>query len=134
MTHLRVSEAAALVGVSDDTLRRWIKAEGIDTSVDEAGRMVISGADVADYAIRASAPAQEGDVLRSARNHFVGIVTAVKTDTVMAQVDMQCGPFRVVSLMSSEAVAELGLEVGSVATAVIKATTVIIETNPGSAR
>ena len=134
MTHLRVSEAAALVGVSDDTLRRWIKAEGIDTSVDEAGRTVIAGTDLADYAARASAPEEARDTLRSARNHFVGIVTAVKTDTVMAQVDMQCGPFRVVSLMSSEAVRDLGLEVGSVATAVIKATTVIVETSPRAPR
>lgn len=130
MPHLRIAEAAALVGVSDDTLRRWVKAEDIPTSLDEAGRQVISGADLADYAVRSAAPAREGDVLRSARNHFVGIVTAIKTDAVMAQVDMQCGPFRVVSLMSSEAVTDLGLEVGSVATAVIKATTVIVETAP----
>lgn len=134
MTHLRISEAAALVGVSDDTLRRWIKSEGIATSKDDGGTTVIAGADVATYAVRASSPAQSGDVLRSARNHFVGIVTAVKTDAVMAQVDMQCGPFRVVSLMSSEAVRDLQLEVGSVATAVIKATTVIIETTPGASQ
>ena len=134
MTHLRISEAALLVGVSDDTLRRWIKSSGIDTSVDDGGRTLIAGADLAGYAVRSSAPARDGDVLRSARNHFVGIVTAVKTDTVMAQVDMQCGPFRVVSLMSSEAVHDLGLEVGSVATAVIKATTVIIETAPRAAQ
>ncbi|NTV39476.1 MAG: TOBE domain-containing protein [Demequinaceae bacterium] len=134
MTHLRISEAASLVAVSDDTLRRWIKAEGILTAPDEAGRTVIAGADLAAYAARAAAPPEGGDVLRSARNHFVGLVTAVKTDTVMAQVDLQCGPFRVVSLMSSEAVRELGLEVGSVATAVVKATTVIIETSPGSGR
>ena len=63
----------------------------------------------------------------SARNRLVGLVTAVKTDAVMAQVDMQCGPFRVVSLMSSEAVAELGLEPGSVAVAIIKSTNVIVE-------
>ena len=134
MPRLRVSEAAALVGVSDDTLRRWIKSSGIVTSLDEGGRTVIAGADLAGYAARTPAPAPAGDVLRSARNHFVGIVTAVKTDAVMAQVDMQCGPFRVVSLMSSEAVSDLGLEVGSVATAVIKATTVIIETTPGSSQ
>jgi len=134
MTHLRVSEAAALVGVSDDTLRRWIKAGGIETSVDEGGRTVIAGADLAGYAVRAAAPHETGDVLRSARNHFVGLVTAVKTDAVMAQVDLQCGPFRVVSLMSSEAVRELDLKVGSVATAVVKATTVIIETSPGPGR
>lgn len=134
MTHLRVSEASNLVGVSDDTLRRWIKAEAIETSLDEGGRTVIAGEELAAYAVRATAPPEGGDVLRSARNHFVGLVTAVTTDTVMAQVDLQCGPFRVVSLMSSEAVRELGLEVGSVATAVVKATTVIIETTPGTGR
>jgi molybdopterin-binding protein len=61
----------------------------------------------------------------------VGLVTRVVTDTVMAQVELQCGPHRVVSLMSSEAVAELGLEPGSVAVAVVKATTVIVETPKG---
>ncbi len=134
MTHLRISEAASLVGVSDDTVRRWVKATGIKTTKDESGRTVIDGKDVATYAVRAASPAEAGDVRRSARNHFVGLVTAVKTDAVMAQVDLQCGPFRVVSLMSSEAVRDLGLEVGSVATAVIKATTVIIETTPGASQ
>ncbi len=70
-------------------------------------------------------PSQVG---RSARNRFVGLVTEIVTDTVMAQVELQCGPFRVVSLMSSEAVRELGLEVGSVAVAVVKATMVVVET------
>ncbi len=119
------------MGVSDDTLRRWIKSAALITSKDEGGRTTIDGKDLASFAARVAAPAEDSVVLRSARNHFVGIVTAVKTDAVMAQVDMQCGPFRVVSLMSSEAVRDLGLEVGSVATAVIKATTVIIETTPG---
>jgi molybdopterin-binding protein len=64
---------------------------------------------------------------RSARNHLTGIVTRVVSDTVMSQVDIQCGPYRVVSLISTEAVRELGLEPGSVATAVIKATNVSIE-------
>ena len=66
----------------------------------------------------------------SARNRFTGLVTAVTTDTVMAQVELQCGPFRVVSLMSTEAVRELGLAPGSVATAVVKATTVLVEAEP----
>ena len=134
MTQLRVSEAAALVGVSDDTLRRWAKAAGISTTTDDAGRTTISGADLAAYASRAEPPADNSGMLRSARNRFVGLVTAVTADTVMAQVDLQCGPFRVVSLMSSEAVRELGLEVGSVATAVVKATTVIVETTPAESR
>lgn len=78
-------------------------------------------------------PADPTDVGRSARNRFVGLVTNIVMDTVMAQVELQCGPHRVVSLMSSEAVRELGLEPGSVATAVVKATTVIIETPSGKA-
>jgi molybdopterin-binding protein len=68
---------------------------------------------------------------RSARNRFVGLVTSIVADTVMAQVELQCGPFRVVSLMSSEAVRELGLEVGDRALAVVKATTVVVETPRG---
>jgi molybdopterin-binding protein len=134
MTQLRVSEASALVGVSDDTLRRWIKAQGIATATDDAGRMTVAGQDLAAYASLSRAPDDHSTVLRSARNRFVGLVTAITADTVMAQVDLQCGPFRVVSLMSSEAVRELGLEVGSVATAVVKATTVIVETTPPAAR
>lgn len=134
MPHFRISEAAVLAGVSDDTLRRWIKAEGIDTQTDASGRTVVDGVAVAGFARKTLAPPEGSEVRRSARNHFTGIVTAIKTDAVMAQVDLQCGPFRVVSLMSSEAVEELGLEVGSVATAVVKATTVIIETSPGSGR
>jgi molybdopterin-binding protein len=68
----------------------------------------------------------------SARNRFVGLVTKVTADRVMAEVQMQCGPFTVVSLMSSESAAELGLEPGVVAVAVIKATTVVIETPGGT--
>ncbi|WP_062517288.1 TOBE domain-containing protein [Demequina gelatinilytica] len=128
MPHLRISEAAALVGVSDDTIRRWIEAEQVPTSRDDAGRTVVDGVDVAAYAARASAPDDPTDVVRSARNRFTGIVTRVLVDGVMAQVDLQCGRHRVVSLMSAEAARELGLEPGSVATAVVKATTVIVET------
>ena len=76
----------------------------------------------------AATPRDPADVLTSARNRFVGLVTRVQIDGVMAQVDIQSGPHRVVSLMSSEAVRELGLEPGSLAVAVVKATTVIVET------
>ena len=126
--HLRVSEAARLAGVSDDTIRRWIDADGIATIKDAAGRTLVDGVDVAAFAARALPADDPTDVRRSARNRFTGIVTAVTTDAVMAQVDLQCGPHRVVSLMSAEAVRDLGLEPGSVATAVIKSTMVIIET------
>ncbi|WP_062079169.1 TOBE domain-containing protein [Demequina globuliformis] len=128
MPHLRVSEAARLLGVSDDTVRRWIDSTAVPTTKDAAGRLVIDGVDVARYATqRANATSTEAPVARSARNQFEGLVTAVTMDRVMAQVELQCGPHRVVSLMSAEAVRDLGLQPGTVATAVVKATTVIVE-------
>ena len=128
MPHLRISEAAALVGASDDTVRRWVESTGVETAADGAGRTLVDGADVARLAQeRARAAHDESGVARSARNQFVGIVTAVASDPVMSQVELQCGPHRVVSLMSTEAVRDLGLEPGVVATAVVKATTVIVE-------
>ena len=78
-------------------------------------------------------PADPSEIGRSARNRLVGVVTEITMDTVMAQVELQCGPHRIVSLMSSEAVRELGLEPGSIAIAVMKATTVMIETPGGKA-
>ncbi|WP_343900975.1 TOBE domain-containing protein [Arthrobacter rhombi] len=129
MTHLRVSEAARFLGVSDDTVRRLLDAGQLAAGRDAAGRITVDGAELATY-IRglSSSPADPAHVASSARNRFVGLVTAVTADRVMAQVELQCGPFRVVSLMSSEAVRDLGLEPGSIATAVIKSTNVIIET------
>lgn len=129
MTAFRISEAAPLLGVSDDTLRRWIDSGQLDATRDDAGRLVVEGADLASH-LRGSArgPADPVHRASSARNRFVGIVTDVIMDTVMAQVELQCGPHRVVSLMSSEAVRDLGLEIGSLATAVVKSTTVIVET------
>lgn len=131
MTQFRISQAAALLGVSDDTVRRWIDAGHLAAQVDDAGRMVVDGAQLAAFARgHGQAPPDPSTIGRSARNRLVGLVTEVITDKVMAQVEMQCGPHRVVSLMSSEAVREMGLEVGSLAVAVVKATTVIVET-PG---
>lgn len=132
MAHYRISEAAGLLGVSDDTVRRWVDAGSLTVTKDGAGRSVLEGAELAGFAQRqAHAAGDPSGIGRSARNQFVGLVTAVVTDTVMAQVEIQCGPHRVVSLMSSEAVRDLGLEVGSLAIAVVKATTVIVETPRG---
>ena len=131
MTHYRISEAAALVGVSDDTVRRWVGDGILQVSHDAAGRQVVDGAHLARHAQRLASAAEVGDVgevRRSARNRFTGLVTRVQVDGVMAQVDIQSGPHRVVSLMSAEAVRELNLEPGSLAVAVVKATTVIVET------
>ena len=135
MTHYRIAEAAELLAVSDDTVRRWIREGAMRGAVDEAGRQVVDGADLARQAVEiAKAPTDTTGVLRSARNHFPGIVTKVVSDTVMAQVELQCGTSRVVSLMTAEAVRDLGLEVGSRAVAVVKATMVIVESPAADAQ
>ena len=135
MPHYRIREAADLLGVSDDTVRRWVDAGDLDVALDDSGRKVVDGAQLARFATQnAQSPTSDpSGVARSARNRFVGIVTHVVSDTVMSQVEMLCGGQRVVSLMSSEAVRELGLEPGSLAVAVVKATTVIVETPGGIA-
>lgn len=126
--HMRVSEAAVYLGVSDDTVRRWIDRGLLGSTTDASGRKVVDGYEVAMVAREhATVPALPGGMKSSARNRFVGLVTDIRSDTVMSQVELQCGPFRVVSLMSTEAVRDLGLERGSVAVAVIKSTTVVIE-------
>jgi molybdopterin-binding protein len=135
MPQLRISEAASYLGVSDDTVRRWIDAGRVAVSSDASGRQVIEGAEVARL-LQETAPAHVTAetapiVGRSARNRFAGIVTRVVKDTVMAQVEIQAGPHRLVSLLSAEAVDELGLEVGSLAIATVKATNVGVEV-PGA--
>jgi molybdopterin-binding protein len=129
MAQIRIRDAAVFLGVSDDTVRRWIDSGLLASEKDAAARTVIDSLALAHLAHKnAVLPADPSEIGRSARNRFVGIVTEIVLDTVMAQVELQCGPHRVVSLMSSEAVRELGLEEGSIAIAVVKATTVIIET------
>ncbi|MDO5712170.1 MAG: TOBE domain-containing protein [Micrococcales bacterium] len=128
-TSFRVRDAAALLGVSDDTVRRLIEHGDLPAAKDDAGRIVLDGVALADYAReRAARPPDVLTGATSARNQFVGLVTAVTCDAVMAEVELQCGPFTVVSLMSSRSVARLGLRPGSLAVAVVKATTVIIDT------
>jgi molybdopterin-binding protein len=125
----RLKEAADLLGVSDDTLRRWADSGRIATSNDDAGRRVIDGADLAALAEQVAPPVPEARAItrESARNRFVGLVTRVVRDSVMAQVELQCGPYRVVSLMSREAADELGLEPGVTAVASVKSTNVVVE-------
>lgn len=133
MPLMRIKDAASFLGVSDDTVRRWVDSGALEARTDEAGRKVVDGYQVALLARdQAHAVEDPSGVGRSARNRFVGLVTDIKRDTVMAQVEMQCGSFRVVSLMSSEAVDDLRLELGSVAIAVVKSTTVIVETPQGA--
>lgn len=130
MTDHRIAEAAELLGVSDDTVRRWIEAGRVPSSTRE-GRTVIAGTDLAALA-SSLVDAREHDRTRagsvSARNRMTGIVTRVVTDTVMAQIEMVCGPYRIVSLMSTEAATELGLTPGVRAIASVKSTAVVVET------
>ena len=129
----RISEAAAVVGVSDDTLRRWVDAGRVPAAVGASGRTEIDGEDLAVLAKELAEQGSDGrlDAHRaqavSARNRMRGVVTRVVADTVMAQVEMVCGPYRIVSLMSAEAAHELGLAPGVIAIASVKSTTVVVE-------
>jgi molybdopterin-binding protein len=123
-----ISEAAVLLGVSDDTVRRWAEGGRLSTVRRENGRLGIDGRVLAEFASGLGEPTSPPPVVgESARNHFPGLVTRVIKDRVMAQVEMQAGHFRIVSLMSREAADELGLQPGSLAVAAVKATNVVVE-------
>ena len=123
----RIAEAAALLGVSDDTVRRWFESRRLPARREGGGPAVVSGIDLARLATQLREAPEPGTTPSSARNRLTGIVTRVVRDTVMAQVELQAGPFRVVSLMSREAADELGLEVGVRAVATVKATQVSVD-------
>lgn len=131
MSIFRIREAADLLGVSDDTLRRWADGGRVATTTDHSGRRSIEGAVLARFAIELAESSERLEprplVMESARNRFVGLVTRVVRDTVMAQVEIQAGPHRVVSLLSREAADELQLEPGVLAVAVVKSTNVVVE-------
>ncbi len=126
MPQFRISTAAALLGVSDDTVRRWVERGRLPATIDESGRRVIEGTALAAFA-QERAHGGEHPSQTSARNAFPGLVTRVVSDRVMSQVELQCGPYRVLALISTEAVRDLGLAPGVLATARIKATNVVIE-------
>jgi molybdopterin-binding protein len=131
MPTFRIREAASLLGVSDDTLRRWADGGRVETTTDASGRRAVDGAALARLAQDLAEAADHADgravVAHSARNRFQGLVTRVVRDTVMAQVEIQAGPYRVVSLLSREAADELSLEPGMLAVATVKATNVSVE-------
>ncbi|MGO2813028.1 MAG: TOBE domain-containing protein [Brevibacterium aurantiacum] len=132
MTELRINDAARFLGVRTDTIRRWISDGKLTQHKDASNRAVVEGRELAALAQTGSGALEDPTgVVSSARNRFAGLVTDVVIDGVMAQVSLQCGPFRVVSLMSAEACRQLELEPGSLATASVKATMVSIDT-PGT--
>jgi molybdopterin-binding protein len=131
MTEFRISEAAALLGVSDDTVRRWGETGKLHIRKAGSGRQIVDGVDLVPLMTDAAAESPLGTAFpharASARNRLTGIIIAVTKDTVMAQVDLQAGPFRIVSLMSREAADELDLKPGMLAVASVKATVVVVE-------
>lgn len=127
MAYVRISEAAELLGVSTDTVRRWVDAGKIRAARSE-GQLAVDAVDLARFAAEQAHTPDPGRAgMASTRNRLKGIVTRIVSDKVMSQVDIQAGPYRVVSLLSTEAVEQMGLQVGSVAVASIKATNVAVE-------
>ena len=130
----RIKEAAGLLGISDDTLRRWADRGRIEIITDAAGRQAVDGAALASLAQNLAEEASYDQhamvVAHSMRNRFPGLVTRIVRDTVMAQVEIQAGPHRFVSLVSREAADELGLEPGMLAVAAVKATSISVEIPP----
>lgn len=129
MAEYRIPEAAEVLGVSPDTVRRWIDGGRLPAQT-AGGRAVVRGPELAAFAatlVDETERERTGGAAVSARNRMAGIVTRVVADTVMAQVEMVCGPHRIVSLMSAEAAHELGLEPGARAIASVKSTNVVVE-------
>jgi molybdopterin-binding protein len=131
MPIFRIKQAAGLLGVSKDTLRRWADRGRIEITTDASGRQAVDGAALArlaqDVAESADHEQDRMVVAHSMRNRFTGLVTRVTRDTVMAQVEIQAGPHRFVSLLSREAADELGLQPGMLVVAAVKATSVSVE-------
>jgi molybdopterin-binding protein len=136
MPTYRMGQVAELLGVSVDTVRRWADAGRLGTSRTEGGQRVVDGASLAEFmAGLRHLPEQDEVIAQSARNRFAGIVTRVVKDEIVAKVELQAGPYRVVSLMTREAADELRLAPGVLAVAAVKATNVVVELpSPAPAR
>jgi molybdopterin-binding protein len=123
----RIGQAAELLGVSVDTLRRWADDGEFGVVRTSGGHRLVNGVDLARLARRRAGSPAEDRARVSARNRFGGLVTRVVTDELMAQVEIQAGPYRVVSLMTREAAEDMGLAPGVEAVAVVKSTNVVVE-------
>lgn len=130
MAQIKIRDAAVFLGVSADTVRRLLNSGRLEAGNSESRVATVDAQSLAAFAREELHTIADGrSQAASARNRFTGIVTDLIVDSVMAQVEVQCGPHRIVSLISAESVRELGLEVGSVTTAVVKATNVILESD-----
>ncbi|HEY3723075.1 MAG TPA: helix-turn-helix domain-containing protein [Acidimicrobiia bacterium] len=130
MPSFRPSQAAELLGVSPDTVRRWADEGRLKTTKTEGGHRQIDGKDLARFLSEHVKPSEPDLMVQSARNRFVGLVTRIERDKLTAIVEVQAGPHRVVSLITREGADDLGVDVGDLAVAVVKATNVIIEVPP----
>ena len=126
MVTYRLGQAARVLGVSVDTVRRYAEGGKLKTTRSRGGQRLVDGAALATLAEAIDAESESGAV-SSARNHMLGIVTRVVRDKVAAQVELRCGPFRIVSLLTRESADALGLAPGVMAYAVVKATNVVVE-------
>jgi molybdopterin-binding protein len=127
-TRIRVGQAAEMLGVSVETLRRWESEGRLRMERSEGGQRVVEVTEITRLLDERRRLATERPIVaQSARNRFAGIVTRIERDNVAAVVEVIAGPHRLVSLMTAEAVDELGLEVGKEAVCVVKATNVIVE-------
>lgn len=130
---LRMGQAAELLGVSVETLRRWESDGRLTTTRTSGGQRLVLLADVSRLlGERRRTVVEPAIIAQSARNRFAGIVTSIRRDEIVAQVEVQAGPHRLVSLMTAEAVDDLDLKVGDRAVCVVKATQVIVEVPMGA--
>jgi len=133
MIQHRLGQAARVLGVSVDTVRRYADSGRLESARTPGGQRMIDGACLARFA-ESLEEDDAGETVSSARNHLLGIVTRVVRDKVAAQVEMRCGPYRLVSLLTREAVDSLELEPGVLVNAVVKATNVVVERETEPAR
>ena len=124
---VRVGEAAELLGVSVDTLRRWTASGRLRTRRSGGGQRLVALSDIRRLHEERRKKSKRPSVAQSARNRFAGVVTRVEKDRVAAVVEVQAGPHRLVSLMTAEAATELALAPGSAVVCVVKATNVVVE-------